>query len=215
MIEGVLILVPLGMTFLILDFVFRFLDGFLRPGIARTVGRNYPGEGIIALLILVYLVGLVWDYGVGRRLLRLVQRSLLGIPIVRVVYAPARQLVDSFSGDSTSGFQRVVAIEYPRQETWMIGFLTSTTIGMGNIPMGVVYVPTAPTPNSGWVAIVPIQDIYDTNLSVPDAMSMVLSGGIATPSHLEMRTLKELLEGHAEGEASSKAEPETGRALPT
>ena len=195
MIEGILILIPLGITFLVLRFVFDFLDGVLRPAIASAVDRNFPGQGIVALILLVYLVGLAWDKGIGRGLLRLMQRSLLNIPVVGAVYAPARQLVDSFSGKGQSGFKRVVVIEYPREGTWMLGFLTATTVGLDDTPMGVVYLPTAPTPNSGWVAIVPIEDIYDTELSVPEAITMVLSGGIATPPQLDVKSLEELREG--------------------
>ena len=73
----------------------------------------------------------------------------------------------------------------------MLGFLTSITTAKDGVRMGVVYVPTAPTPNSGWVAMLPITEVYDTQLTVQDAMTMVLSGGIATPEEIVMTEFQE------------------------
>ncbi len=73
----------------------------------------------------------------------------------------------------------------------MLGFLTAITTGKDGVRMGVVYVPTAPTPNSGWVAILPIDEVYDTELGVQEAMTMVLSGGIATPDEIVMTEFDE------------------------
>ena len=98
------------------------------------------------------------------------------------------KLIDSFSGTSESGFKRVVLIEYPKAGTWMIGFLTATTMTKDG-EMGVVYVPTAPTPNSGWVGVVPIDGVHDVDMTVQQAMSMVLSGGIITPAAIAMTDL--------------------------
>ena len=73
----------------------------------------------------------------------------------------------------------------------MLGFLTSITTAKDGVRMGVVYVPTAPTPNSGWVAMLPIDEVYDTELSVQEAMTLVLSGGIATPDEIVMTEFDE------------------------
>ncbi len=191
MVEGVLLLVPIVITFVILKWVWDFIDGVLRPSIETTTGVSFPGLGVAALLLLVYVAGLTWELDLGRRLLGSGQRVLMSLPIVKIVYAPARQLIQSFSGSGPSGFKRVVVIEYPRRGTWMLGFLTSITTAKDGVRMGVVYVPTAPTPNSGWVAILPIDEVYDTQMTVQDAMTMVLSGGIATPEEIAMTEFQE------------------------
>ena len=191
MTAGLIVVVPLAITFWVLRLVFNLMDGFLGPLIDDRLGRHIPGIGIVAMLVLVYVTGLLWDLSrLSRRMIEGVQKWLLSIPIVGAVYSPARQLIDSFSGTSESGFKRVVLIEYPKAGTWMIGFLTSTTMTRDG-EMGVVYVPTAPTPNSGWVGVVPIRGVYDVDMSVQQAMSMVLSGGIVTPDSIgttEMRS---------------------------
>ena len=184
MTAGLIVVVPLAITFWVLRLVFNLMDGFLGPLIDDRIGRHIPGIGILAMLVLVYVAGLLWDLShLSRRMIEGVQKWLLSISIVGAVYSPARQLIDSFSGTSESGFKRVVLIEYPKAGTWMIGFLTSTTMTRDG-EMGVVYVPTAPTPNSGWVGVVPIEGVYDVDMSVQQAMSMVLSGGIVTPDSI-------------------------------
>ena len=186
MAEGLIIVVPLAITFWVLRLVFNLMDGFLGPLIEDTIGRDLPGIGIAAMLILVYVAGQLWELSrLSRRMIEAIQKWVLSIPIVGAVYSPARQLIDSFSGTSDTGFKRVVLIEYPKAGTWMIGFLTATTMTKDG-EMGVIYVPTAPTPNSGWVGVVPIDGVYDVDMSVQQAMSMVLSGGIVTPDEITM-----------------------------
>ena len=166
------------------------MDGFLGPVIEDRIGRDVPGIGIVAMLLLVYLTGQLWELSnLGKRIIGAVQKWLLSIPIVGAVYNPARRLIDSFSGTSESGFKRVVLIEYPKAGAWMIGFLTATTMTKDG-EMGVVYVPTAPTPNSGWVGVVPIDGVYDVDMSVQQAMTMVLSGGIVTPGEIAMTGMR-------------------------
>lgn len=185
-VQGLIIVVPLAITFWVLRLVFNVMDGFLGPLIENTIGRNLPGVGIVAMFLVVYVAGQLWELSrLSRRMIEGTQRWLLSIPIVGAVYSPARQLIDSFSGTSDTGFKRVVLIEYPKAGTWMIGFLTATTMTKDG-EMGVIYVPTAPTPNSGWVGVVPIDGVYDVDMSVRQAMSMVLSGGIVTPDEITM-----------------------------
>ena len=79
------------------------------------------------------------------------------------------------------GFKRVVMIEYPSSGLWTVGFLTGTVRDETGGVQALVYIPTAPTPYTGWLAIMPFSQVYDTDLSVPDAIKLVLSGGIVAP----------------------------------
>ena len=145
------------------------------------------GLGLVSLIIIMYFLGLIMSLRIGRRIIRTFQAYLINVPVIGTLYGPAKQLVESFSGDSAAGFKRVVVVEYPKADTWMIGFLTGISEVNPGTTMGVVYLPTAPTPNSGWVAMIPIQQIYDTSMSVSEAMTMVLSGGISSPLELRLR----------------------------
>lgn len=188
LITGLLILVPVVITYWILRFIFESLDGILQPVIRPILGRGIPGVGIAVLVVLIYVMGLVGANVLGKKLIYWGQQLLLKFPIVNFVYSAAKELIESFSGQRTTGLKRVVMIEYPRADVWAIGFLTSTTIDEKGRVLGMVYIPTAPTPNSGWVAILPMEQVYDTDLSVPIAMRMVLSGGIVTPPQIRKKT---------------------------
>ena len=192
LIAGVLILVPVAITYVLLFWVFNSIDGLLRPIIEEITDRHIPGLGFLVLLIIVYFLGLIWTKRLGRRTIRTLQLFLLKIPLIGAVYGPARKLIESFTGESTAGFKRVVVVEYPKQGTWMIGFLTGISNVVPGTTMGVIYLPTAPTPNSGWVAMVPIQNIYDTTMTVREAMSMVLSGGISSPVQIDLKPMDPL-----------------------
>ncbi len=186
---GGLILVPIAITYVLARWAFDNIDGLLQPALHSALGREIPGLGLITLALLTYLAGLVWRKRLGRRIIGAVQRSLAGIPVIGAVYGPARQLTESFTGKGGAGFKRVVIVEYPKEETWMVGFLTGVSHISPGSALGIVYVPTAPTPNSGWVALIPIHQIYDTTMTVQEAMSMVLSGGIAAPSQIDISPL--------------------------
>ena len=211
MTAGLIIVVPLAITFWVLRLVFNLMDGFLGPVIEDRIGRDVPGIGIVAMLLLVYLTGQLWELSnLGKRIIGAVQKWLLSIPIVGAVYNPARRLIDSFSGTSESGFKRVVLIEYPKAGAWMIGFLTATTMTKDG-EMGVVYVPTAPTPNSGWVGVVPIDGVYDVDMTVQQAMTMVLSGGIVTPGEIAMTGMRPPTLSAAAGGPQPASQLQVGR----
>ena len=141
------------------------------------------------MILLVYVAGLLGAFFVGKQLIRLGQAILLKVPVINTVYSAAKQLIESFSGSSTTGFKRVVIIEYPRPGIWTVGFLTGVTKDEHDHPMAIVYIPTAPTPQSGWVAILPVKEVYDTEMSVQEAVRLVLSGGIVTPAQIPKRPL--------------------------
>ncbi|MBI4287096.1 MAG: DUF502 domain-containing protein [Chloroflexi bacterium] len=181
---GLLLLVPVGITYWVLSFTFRFLDGLFDPLAQRVLGKTIPGLGILLLLLLVYLAGLVASNFVGRAIIRAGQGALLRIPLVNTIYNASKQLIESFSGEARQGFKRVVLIEYPRQGVWTLGFLTGTTSDETGMVLGIIYIPTTPTPTSGAMVILPMTDIHDTDLTVQQALGIVFSGGITSPPQI-------------------------------
>jgi uncharacterized membrane protein len=113
------------------------------------------------------------------------------MPVVGSLYSSARRLIESLAGskDSSTGFKRVVMIEHPRKGIWCIGFLTSIIDISNTHTMATIYIPTAPTPNSGFVVMVPYTEVQDTDLSVQEAMTMVLSGGIIAPKSFNRKSI--------------------------
>ena len=184
---GLVILVPVALTYMVLSFLFDAIDGLLQPIISGVSDRQLTGLGVVVLVLLMYVFGLLGRSFLGRRVIHYGQQALLRTPVVGTVYSSARQLIESFSQGSQTGFKRVVMIEHPRKEAWSIGFLTGQTTDENGSPLSIVYIPTAPTPNSGWVAVLPSKDVYDTDLTIQTAMKLVLSGGITTPPQIKKR----------------------------
>ncbi|MEX2598647.1 MAG: DUF502 domain-containing protein, partial [Dehalococcoidia bacterium] len=153
---GLVVLVPILFTYFILRIFFDFLDSFLAPIFRQAFGRSLPGLGIVALLTIIYFSGLVATNLVGRRVFSGLQQVFLRVPVVRTVYGVGKQLTDAFSGSHTpTGLNRVVATEYLRPGVWTLAFLTGFTTTESDELFAVLYIPTAPLPNSGWLALVP------------------------------------------------------------
>lgn len=184
LISGLFILVPVIMTYVVLSWFFYKVDGLLQPVVGKSIGRDIPGLGFLALLVIIYITGMVGENFLGQRIINLMRSAILKAPVVGTIYSSAKQLIESFSGGENSSFKHVVLIEYPRKGAWTIGFLTGTTVDATGASLSIIYIPTAPTPNSGWVALIPSGEVYYTDLSVSNAMRLVLSGGIMSPDKI-------------------------------
>ncbi|MBI4312785.1 MAG: DUF502 domain-containing protein [Chloroflexi bacterium] len=208
LITGSLLLLPVALTYLILRFIFDVVDGVLNPGITWLLARmnidfSVPGVGVVVAVVLLYLAGFVLANSIGRKFIAWGQKALLRVPVIGTVYSASQKLVESFSGKGETGFKRVVLLQYPQQGNWTIGFLTSVTTAFDGKQMAVVYIPTAPTPTSGWVAIVPWEEVYDTDITVPVAMQMVFSGGIVTPDKIKTVPLSDTYQADEERRAAA------------
>ena len=190
---GFLIMIPFVLTYMFAKFLVDIIDGVLAPYIALFFGgKRIYGLGVLALIFVGYIVGLLGTRYFGRKIGDAIQNFVLRMPVVGSLYSSARRLIESLAGTKdgeSTGFKRVVMIEHPRRGMWCIGFLTSIIQVSKSQKMATVYIPTAPTPNSGFVVMVPYHEINDTDLSVQEAMSMVLSGGIIAPDSFNTKTI--------------------------
>ncbi len=116
--SGVLIIVPLIITYLVLRFLFLGLDGLLSPLINKLIGFNFPGTGLLATLILIFLAGLFASSLIFSRLVSYAESLFNKIPVIRTIYGPAKQLVESLTVADKKGFKQVVLVQFPRQGTY-------------------------------------------------------------------------------------------------
>jgi uncharacterized membrane protein len=189
---GFLIMIPLIVTYTIVVFLVDIIDGVLAPYVSLFFGgKRIFGLGALVLLIVVYSVGLLSTRYFGQKIGDVIQNFVMRMPVVGSLYSSARRLIESLAGskDSSTGFKRVVMIEHPRKGIWCIGFLTSIIDISNTHTMATIYIPTAPTPNSGFVVMVPYTEVQDTDLSVQEAMTMVLSGGIIAPNSFNRKSI--------------------------
>jgi uncharacterized membrane protein len=181
MVVGLFLLIPVALSFVVLRFLFVALDEILQPWLRLVLPLPLPGAGIIIIVMLVYVAGLVGGNFLGRRVIRFVQSGIQRVPIVNAIYSTSRQLIDSFSGSTDVGFKKVVVVEYPGPRLFCIGFETGSCTNELGEKWALVYIPTAPLPNSGWIALIPQENVYDSDMTVQAAMKMVLSMGITGP----------------------------------
>lgn len=189
-ITGLLILVPLAITLWVLNLIISTMDQSLlllppqwRP--QHLLGYNIPGLGAILTLVIVFLTGLAARNFIGRRLVLLWEGLLTRIPVVKSIYSSVKQVSDTLFSSSGNAFRKAVLIQYPRQGSWTIAFLTGTPGGeVKNHLAGdyiSVYVPTTPNPTSGFFLMLPRAETVELDMSVDEALKYIVSMGVVAP----------------------------------
>jgi len=179
-VAGILVTLPIGITVLIFKFFFDLLDPILKEPLGLLPGPEIPGIGFAALVVLVYLIGLVAAHVVGRRLIGLGHRMLEVIPGVKIIYGTTRSAIELLSNSSSNEhrYSGVVLLDFPRPGIQAIGLITSRMVDTNGEEILAVYVPTTPIPSSGFLVMTPANTVTHTDMTVDDAMKVVISGGI-------------------------------------
>jgi len=147
---------------------------------------DFSFAGYVVAFAAVFFVGLVLLTLFGRRLYRAVDRVLSRVPVLRMVYPHVKQLTEFvFNEDKVSAFRRVVMIEYPRKGLWSLGFVTGPSVravrDATHIDLVSVFVPSSPTPFTGYVVALPREEVIDVPITVDEALRFTISGGVLVP----------------------------------
>jgi uncharacterized membrane protein len=192
---GVVVLVPIVVTFLVLRLVFRWLDGLAQPLIQQlfqTQG-HIQGLGIVLTIILIWIAGLIASNVFGRRLIGLGHTFLERLPLIGNIYSPIKQFIEKIAMPQTTGFRQVVLAEYPSDGRWIVGFATGEIKLDEKGTLGVcVFVPTSPNPITGWMVIFPKEKVRKTSITVDAAMQLIVSAGVVIPRELRDLTQYDL-----------------------
>ena len=195
LIAGLLVVIPLATTIWLSTIVSRFVLAFLTSipkQLNPFITLNPLLQDLINLalgltvpLLGILLIGLMARNIVGRWLLEFGEGTLSRIPLAGSVYKTLKQLLETFLGDNSRRFRRVVLVEYPREGLFSVGFVTGV-VGPSLQPeleqtLLSVFIPTAPNPTTGWYTLVPESSVKDLNISVEDAFRTIISAGIVNP----------------------------------
>lgn len=186
---GLLVWIPLGVTIFIIRLIVNATDKLIlllpagyRP--ETVLGFEVPGLGIVIGLILLFVTGLVTSNFVGRRLVRLWERILDRIPVVRSIYSSAKQVAETIFSNRGQGFKTAVLIPFPQPGSWSVGFITNTELGELSARTGPnmvgVFVPCAP-PTQGFSMVIARDELIELNMSVDEALKYVMSLGVVVP----------------------------------
>lgn len=189
---GLVVVVPVIITFFAITWFFKFIDGLLGPLFDTILGYHVSGLGFISAILLVFIVGIISTNVIGKRMIGLIETLLMKIPLFKGFYTSLKQLIDAFSPENTSSFKKFVIVEYPKAGSFAFGFLTKEcTIqpeppGKGSC-LKAVYIPT----NNlylGEIVLFRSEDVFYTDIAIEEGIKIILSGGTATPpSILEAR----------------------------
>lgn len=188
---GILITAPISITFYIAYLVIHFIDGQVAALLPAQYNPNtylpfsIPGLGLVIVGVALILIGWLTAGLLGRLFLRISEAVLRRMPVVRSIYSWVKQIFETVFHERASPFREVVLVEFPRKGLWRIGFVTGRTPGKTQeiVPGGLVnvFLPSTPNAASGFLVLVPAEDIYRVDLSTEDALKLIVSAGIATP----------------------------------
>lgn len=180
---GLLVAFPLVVTVFFGRFLFDLVDRWADPISMYVFERRMPGIGAALFVVLIFVLGVLAHNVLGRRVLRIGDRLFARIPILRSIYLGTREVTRAFAGERTKSFRRVVLVPFPYQGVWSMAFVTgefeeATPAGPRRLVS--VFMPTTPNPTTGFFLVYPEASLKPTNLTVEEALRMVISGGLVS-----------------------------------
>ena len=203
-ITGLLITLPIALTYFILQFLFKNLDT-LSPVFTKVLiyigapipeGYRIPALGLVITLLIVLAVGWFTTNFFGKQMINLGESIVEKIPFVRKIYKGSKQVVQSIAHADTTAFRKVVLLEFPRRGMLAIGFVTGSARGevqeYTREDVLNVFVPTMPNPTSGFLVFAPPEDLTEIDMSIEDGIKYVVSGGIVHTEGLKLTDAKDI-----------------------
>lgn len=199
-VAGILTVIPIWITWVVFEFVFRYLSRFGMPwaqAAAQGIQSNWPNvsswlvnpwfqsiAASIMTIMALYFLGWFASRVIGKRLMIRFEQVIARIPLVKSVYGAVKKLVEALQ-QKPENVQRVVLIDFPSPEMKTVGFVTKVLVDeKTGRELAAVYVPTTPNPTSGYLEIVPIEKIISTDWTMDEAMTFIISGGAVAPQHI-------------------------------
>jgi uncharacterized membrane protein len=186
---GFFIILPAFVTVYVLYAIFIFIDGIwgklLNFYLRKYLGFAIPGLGFILGMLTILVVGFIATNLFGKRLFKFFEQIFLKFPFIKLIYDPAKQIVDSFISRDNPAFKKVVMVEYPSKGIWSVGFLTNEGFKEAQEKTGEdllhIFIATTPSPLTGFLILVPKRDVKILDIPVESGVKLVVSGGIVKP----------------------------------
>ncbi len=192
LLAGLLVIVPLGITVWVLEWIISTLDQTLlilpstwRPDV--WIGIHIPGFGVLLAFAILLLVGAIASNFLGRKLVEWGNVLLNRIPVVRSIYSGVKQVSDTLFSENGNAFRKALLVQWPREGMWTIGFLTGVPGGdvATHLTEGEylsVYIPTTPNPTGGYFIMLKKSDCIELKMSVDEALKYIVSMGVVVPN---------------------------------
>lgn len=185
LLTGLAVLTPLAITVVALRWLFLTLDAILAGPVEELLGRRVPGLGLLVLVGAVVTIGWLAHYAVGRQLIAWGNALLARFPLTAPIYRTTSQLVQAFMGDRRGVFVRTVLVEFPGTGCHALGWVTAEQNPVAERALGEpcvnVFFASTPNPTTGWLLVVPSRRTIPLDISIEDAVKLVISGGTLQP----------------------------------
>ncbi|MCW8385672.1 DUF502 domain-containing protein [Fluoribacter dumoffii] len=190
LLTGLVVWLPILITIGVLRFIIDLLDNTLalipkayQP--EQLIGHYIPGLGVILSLVILLITGVIATNYFGQRIVEWGESLLVRIPLVRSIYKTVKQVINAVLSTNSEAFRKVVLIEYPRKGLWSIAFQTgsaNTALNTKtNQEMVSVFIPTTPNPTSGFLMMLPRNDVIELDMSIDEALKFIISLGVMPP----------------------------------
>lgn len=181
-VTGLATLFPLTVTLFVVWKIFGLADGFL----GKRLPFQFPGIGLVLTVLIILLVGVLSVHFFGKVLLSVIENWLGRLPFVRKIYPPIKQLTQFLFDDGSrkKSFRRVVLVQYPRMGLYSMGFVTSElelVVEGAARQFLTLLIPQPPSPFTGPIVFIPADEVVPMNVSIEDAIKLIMSGGIVAP----------------------------------
>lgn len=185
-IRGISVLLPIFITVYLIVVLLRLVYQGAGKYLRSIPGLDFPGVGIVAVMVAILLVGMLASNLFGRLLFRAIDGLLTRVPVISLIYPATKRFTDYlFSNSVQDQFKRVVYVEFPEQRSYTIGFITHESLYQLEREMGQktvsVFVPMAPVPLTGFIVMIPEEKVKIADISVDEAVKFVVSCGVVFP----------------------------------
>ncbi len=194
-ISGLLFWIPLALSVIVIKFSLEFINELVPtkylPETLFNLNTDFPGSGIVLVLLVILITGVIVSNFLGRKLVALWERILNKIPGFRNVYNVLKKVSDTVFNSSTESFRKAFLIQYPSKGIWVIAFQSGDYKGEAESIIGEeminLFVPTTPNPTSGFFVMMPKKDVFELNMTVEEAFKIVISAGVVIPKSLNIK----------------------------
>jgi len=199
---GLMSVIPITITIWIMQILFNF---FSKPGkiildlfISNEFIQNYiiinkfyiylkHIMGFCLTIIFLYILGIIVKNVFGKKLYSLFESLLINIPIMNKIYTTTKSIISSISSSNNKSFTKVVIIEYPKNDLWTLAMVTKTTKNKNGDIFYNLFVPTTPNPTSGYMIIIKKENAIETDISVDEGLSIIISAGMIGPKEINIK----------------------------
>lgn len=186
---GLAVLLPVFLTGYIIFAIFNFAEQLLGKYINEYLFTNFnffiPGLGLFLTVSIIIIIGFLSSHFFGKNLFPFLERVFLRVPFIHQVYPAIKKIVSFFFSPDKKIFKQVVLVEYPSEGLWSVAFVTNASMEKINKVLGKemlnVFVPNVPGPLTGNLILVPKEELVFLDITVEDALKIIISGGVLNP----------------------------------